>query len=287
MTIKAVSIIYFLILKFYRMAQLNLTPQVTQPPSSLGVSTITMQVGQTVNITKSMLMNSVLPYIQPQATMSNPMGFPIGSITMTGNSIPFNKGLTTANVANTTVCYFTNNGARISKTTETSAFTNGLVTNANLGNNLLKVVGVMVGTFDLKYRAKAINGTEESTNFSTVQGTIRINVITNTNQPPTNIDDSSADYPIYGSLVLGMDLFSVGYSDPNNDPIWKVKITGLPATGTLTLDGLPVTLNQEILAEIITLGGLVYNGPATDTLNSTKTITFQVCDTGTGTYINT
>lgn len=269
------------------MAQLNLTPQITQPPSSLGVSTITIQVGQTVNITKSILMNSILPYIQPQSTMANPMGFPIGSITMSGNSTPFNKGLTTTNIANTTVCYFTNNGARISKTSETSAFTNGLVTNANLGNNLLRVIGVMIGTFDLKYRAKAINGTEESTNFSTVQGTIRINVISNTNQPPTNIDNSEADYPIYGSLVLGMDLFSVGYSDPNNDPIWKVKITGLPATGTLTLDGLPVTVNQEILSELITLGGLVYNGPITDTLNSTKTITFQVCDTGTGTYINT
>lgn len=268
------------------MAQLNLIPQVTQPPSSLGVTTVTIQLGQTVNITKSMLMNSVLPYIQPQSTMSNPMGFPIGSITISGNSQPYNKGLTSANVANTTVCYFTNNGARISKTSEESLVTNGLVPNTVLNANTFRVVGVMVGTFDLKYRAKAINATTESTNFSTVQGTIRINVISNTNQPPTNIDDSSADYPIYGSLVLGMDLFSVGYSDPNNDPIWKVKITGLPTTGTLTLDGLPVTVNQEILAEIITLGGLVYNGPMTDTINSTKTITFQVCDTGTGTYIN-
>lgn len=268
------------------MAQLNLVAQSTQPPSSLGVTTITITVGQTINITKAMLMNSVLPYIQPQASLTNPTGFPIGGIIISDNSTPYNLGLTSSNVTGTTVCYFTNAGNRIYKTSENSTVTNGTITNATLNANTFRVVGVKIGTFELRYKAKAINGTTESVNYSTVQGTIRVKVISNVNNPPTNIDDATVEYPIYGSIVLSMAQFSVGYSDPEGDPIWKVKITGLPANGSLTLDGLPVTLNQEILAELITMGSLVYTGPLTDTVNSTRSITFQVCDTGSGTYIN-
>lgn len=230
-------------------------------------------------------MNSVLPYILPQQSLDNPMGYPIGGIMVSGNSISYNAGLTSTNIS-PTICYFTSNGLRIYKTSETSTVTNGVITNAILNANNFKVVAVKVGVFDLKYKAKAINGTSESTDYSIVQGTIRINVKANTNLPPTNISDSSADYPIYGSIVLGMNLFSNNYSDPDGDPIWKVKITSLTVTGVLILDGVPVTVNQEILSESITLGGLVYTGPTTDTLGNIKTITFQVCDAGTGTYIN-
>lgn len=267
------------------MAELKLRAQPVQPPSNLGVSTINVTVGQTVNITKEMLMDSIFPYIQPQQSNEFPMGYPIGSILIVGNSLPYNRGLTATNIAGT-YCYFTNNGLRLSKTSETSAIANASITNATLNGNLLKVVGVAVGTFDLKYKAKAINGTLESTEYSTVTGIIRINVVSGVNLKPTKIGNSEKDYPIYGSVTLSMVEFSKEYADPENDPIWKVKITGLPTTGQLLLDGVPVVVNQEIQASAITLGALVYVGPETDTIGSIKTVVFQVCDTGSGIYVN-
>ncbi|MDO8994605.1 MAG: Ig-like domain-containing protein, partial [Daejeonella sp.] len=62
--------------------------------------------------------------------------------------------------------------------------------------------------------------------------------------------------------------FTTKYTDPNGDPLVKVKIATLPSNGVLKLNGVPVIINQEI--PVADLGGLTFE-PA---LNFTGTINF-------------
>lgn len=268
------------------MAELQLKSEGVLPPTSLGTIILTVAVGATVNITKEMLMASIPMYIQPQPSTANPFGLPMASIAIMSHSGDYRQLLAQTNQS-LTKAYFTNNSARIYRTTNTSVITNGAITNAVLTSNGFKVVGVAVGQAHIKYKAKAILDAVESTEYSTVQGTIVVNVVTNTNQPATNIDDSTGTYPQDNNKVLGMDFFSMGYSDPNNDPIWKVKILTLPTNGALFLTGVPVTVNQEILASTINSGALVFVPNSGLPVGTITTFTFAVCDTGTGIYITT
>jgi hypothetical protein len=89
------------------------------------------------------------------------------------------------------------------------------------------------------------------------------------NKPPTvsNINKPGSEDTV---LTFSVADFTGAFSDPDaGDALQKVQITSLPnpATGTLTLNGTAVTLNQEILTSA--LGGLVFtptpnfNGPVT------------------------
>ena len=81
------------------------------------------------------------------------------------------------------------------------------------------------------------------------------------------------------SKVLGVADF--GFTDPNDSPanaLAAVKITTLPASGTLLLNGIAVTAGQFVAASEITAGHLVYN-PAAN-VNGSTSFTFQVQDNG-------
>ncbi|WP_193787192.1 beta strand repeat-containing protein, partial [Legionella quateirensis] len=72
-----------------------------------------------------------------------------------------------------------------------------------------------------------------------------------------------------------------GFSDSSDSPantLLAVKISSLPATGSLTLNGTAVTVGQTILATDIAAGLLVFT-PAID-LHGSVTFGFQVQDTG-------
>lgn len=73
------------------------------------------------------------------------------------------------------------------------------------------------------------------------------------NNPPTAADNNS----IFG---FGSHQFSVSdfnYSDLDGDPMVSVKITALPSSGLLRLNGVDVTLNQIISVDDINAGLLV------------------------------
>ena len=77
------------------------------------------------------------------------------------------------------------------------------------------------------------------------------------NQPPV-ISDISKTINEDNSLTFALTDFNTdpAYSDPESDPLSKIKIISLPSHGTLTLSGSGVSVNDEIAAANI--GNLVY-----------------------------
>jgi hypothetical protein len=74
-----------------------------------------------------------------------------------------------------------------------------------------------------------------------------------------------------------------GFTDPNDDPannLFAVKITTLPAVGTLALNGTAVTAGASIAASAITAGNLTYTPPSNANGTGLASFTFQVQDDG-------
>lgn len=69
------------------------------------------------------------------------------------------------------------------------------------------------------------------------------------------------------------------YVDPEGDALFSVKILTLPATGTLELDGVAVTANDEITRPDLDSGLLVFI-PASQDAEFTTSFTFDVADQG-------
>ncbi|MCL4800525.1 MAG: tandem-95 repeat protein [Burkholderiales bacterium] len=68
------------------------------------------------------------------------------------------------------------------------------------------------------------------------------------------------------------------YSDVDGDPLAQIEITALPASGTLLLAGVPVTLNQVVLAADIAAGQLTYSPPAAAGATFAEQFGFRVHD---------
>ncbi|MBL8396670.1 MAG: hypothetical protein JNL84_00795, partial [Candidatus Accumulibacter sp.] len=60
--------------------------------------------------------------------------------------------------------------------------------------------------------------------------------------------------------TLSYALFDSGFNDPDGQPLVAIKITTLPGEGTLRLNNIPVTINQEIQAADLQAGLLTYQG---------------------------
>lgn len=78
------------------------------------------------------------------------------------------------------------------------------------------------------------------------------------------------------------------YADPENDPLLKIKITYINPNnqGTLFLDNVIVNLNDEILVSDITANKLEYRSLISQEINYADEFTFDVADTGSGSYNN-
>ena len=104
--------------------------------------------------------------------------------------------------------------------------------------------------------------------------------ITPVNDAPVGLDGAvSLDED--GAYTLRLQDF--GYADAEGHALAGVKIATLPATGSLTLDGIALTAGQEVSAADIAAGKLVYRpvANANDGQNPpAPTLTFQVRDAG-------
>ena len=104
--------------------------------------------------------------------------------------------------------------------------------------------------------------------------------ITPVNDAPVGLDGAvSLDED--GAYTLRLQDF--GYADAEGHALAGVKIATLPATGSLTLDGVALTAGQEVSAADIAAGKLVYRpvANANDGQNPpAPTLTFQVRDAG-------
>ncbi|MDH5513090.1 MAG: hypothetical protein OEY27_07760, partial [Gammaproteobacteria bacterium] len=69
-----------------------------------------------------------------------------------------------------------------------------------------------------------------------------------------------------------------GYSDVDGDSLLKIRVTAIPSNGLLTLNGIDVTLNQEIPAADIAAGKFSFTPPTTNAGIVSETLQFQVHD---------
>lgn len=255
------------------------------PPDMLGKTVVNVHVGQTVPISRSMLMMSAFPYMQEH-------DFPMGDIEIlnTYNSEDYRHLLAQTNVSGFTNAYFLRNTTRIYKTSQASTtVTNAAITYAQLNANQFKVVGVSAGNKSVIYKAKAINETSslQSDNYSTVNGQIEINVSLSTNQKPSQIGNNVIQC-IQGTFTpVPATAFLVGYVDPDGDPAKDVQITALPPAGVLLYNGAPITpamLPLDIPIAALNANALIYFADNTTSIGSTYNSTFGVSDVGTGLF---
>jgi len=106
-----------------------------------------------------------------------------------------------------------------------------------------------------------------------------------TNFPPTQIGDFAFALENNASRIFTLEDFTTEttpqYVDPENDPVSKVKIlTTTFVNCTLELDGVAVTLNQEIDIADVVAGLLVLEDDGADVLGHLEPFTFTLSDTG-------
>ena len=218
------------------------------PPEVLGETIVTVNVGQTIRITKAMLMNSLPPYVQVN-------DIPMGGIKIVGHNNTPTTLLAQTNQSDT-IAYFRRASNRIYKNSS-GVIVNGEISNAQMNSTTgFRVTGVAIGSSYITYVAKAISGVEES-EYSAITGRIRINVVPTT-CGTTTAGDFNANIPLYSATVITTDMVLSGYSNTANQPASEIKIDDIPPLGLLLVNGVPAQVNDIITIDQIGLGGLVY-----------------------------
>ncbi len=122
---------------------------------------------------------------------------------------------------------------------------NGTVTlNANGSFTYIHDNGASASdTFSYKVNDGTSDGNTVTVNITVVNNPPVVSNIVKTGTGPLPIPFTAAD-------------FTTKFTDPNADPLVKVKIVTLPLNGVLKLNGIPITANQEIPAA--DLGGLTF-----------------------------
>lgn len=113
--------------------------------------------------------------------------------------------------------------------------------------------------------------------------TFTINVNEYINLPPDSIGDNSLTTTNRTTIVFTQADFTTNttppYDDPEGDAPYKLKVLSLPTQGQLQLNGIPVTLNQEILFTQINSGLLTYQPTNTDAAYNIN-FNFTISDAG-------
>lgn len=115
-------------------------------------------------------------------------------------------------------------------------------------------------------------------------GIITIEIAARGNQPPSSIGWVEIDVLNAASHFFTEANFTTEttpqYSDPEEDDIHSIKITSLPSAGTLELDGVLVTVNQEILASDLDGSSFAYITDALITNSHSDEFSFSASDVG-------
>jgi Ca2+-binding RTX toxin-like protein len=105
--------------------------------------------------------------------------------------------------------------------------------------------------------------------------------VTSVNDAPEGADSGAAATQGLVYTFLTTD-FSNGFSDPNDSPanaFSGIKVTTLPSTGTIKLNGTAIVAGAEVTKTQLDNGNLTYE-PAAGSGGTTPTFTFQVRDNG-------
>lgn len=110
------------------------------------------------------------------------------------------------------------------------------------------------------------------------------------NLPPTQIGNTVIEIENSQQYVFTVGDFTTNsvpqYEDPEGDSLLKIKILSIPTqvNSFLEYNGLPVNINDEILASDITLGLLIYVTDTTTQDAYNDSFTFDVADSGSNTF---
>ena len=119
-------------------------------------------------------------------------------------------------------------------------------------------------------------------------GVFTINVAEVINGAPTCVGNNTISKNYGESHTLTVANFTSEttppYVDPEGDAAYAVKILTLPAQGTLSFNGSPVSTNQVVLATEISAGLLTYAPNVSITDAQTPSFTFAVADVGSKEY---
>ena len=114
-----------------------------------------------------------------------------------------------------------------------------------------------------------------------------VHIHINQNQPPSNIDDSDVYVDNGATYTFTEADFTNGYSDPEGDPAYKVKLMAAPANGTVLYNGSAVTSYPfEVTIADIQAGKLQYQDNSGISSAHVEDLQFEISDTGSQQYIS-
>ncbi len=128
-----------------------------------------------------------------------------------------------------------------------------------------------------------------SNTFSAESGSVRMGVSGKTNSGPSDVGEGSETIAFGESLIFTRAMFttdtSPAYADPENDIADKLKLTILPSSGTIKLNGTNVVPNEEINFSDIDLGLLIFTGDVEAISGGIDTFEFEIADLGSGLFV--
>jgi len=109
------------------------------------------------------------------------------------------------------------------------------------------------------------------------------------NLPPTNVGDGTQTTNYGTTLIYTRADFTTNtnppYTDPEGDAALNLKITSLPTTGVLKLNGINVTINQIISFVDIDNSLFTYVPDNNITTTYNDPFTFEIADAGSQTFV--
>lgn len=135
-------------------------------------------------------------------------------------------------------------------------------------------------TFDISDYGSAL--------YSGLTGTVTFIVAADVNDPPSAVGDNTLNTDHAVTVVFTTADFTTNttpaYADPEGDPAFKLRVDSLPIEGTLKLNGVNVTLNQEITFVDINSGLFTYVPNSLNSNSYNVDFNFSIQDSGSGQY---
>jgi hypothetical protein len=103
--------------------------------------------------------------------------------------------------------------------------------------------------------------------------------VTGVNDEPSGADNGNTTVDNV-NLVFSAADFSTGFTDPDHNNFAGVKITTLPSTGTIKLNGSAILAGADVTLAQLNAGNLTYTPPGVGSGGTSPTFTFQVRDDG-------
>jgi hypothetical protein len=238
---------------------ININAYTNLPPSQLGTLTLNLIHNEVYIFTvANFTTETIPPYSDPEgdaASLVKITGLPsTGVLDLNGVPVILNQEITVANITSNLLDYTADIGTVIA---HTDSFTFDI---ADVG----------------------------STTFPALTGTVSINVAADVNQPPSTVGDGNETIDYGETLIFTRAMFTTGttppYADPESDAALNLKITGLPADGTLVINGVDVVINDIISFADIDSGLFTFVPSLVDTDGDLETFTFEIADAGSGIF---